>query len=310
LSNARHDYSNRGRWLIDGLSDDLVQIHGIKRILHETTTKYQQAQIIDTTTFGMCLVLDGKIQSGELDEFIYHESLVHPAMIAHSNPESVFIAGGGEGATLRDVLLHKTVKKAVMVDIDEEVVRLCEKYLPTFHRGSFDDKRAEVRFEDARKYISETRERFDVALIDLADPVEEGPARFLYTREFYQLVKSKLKPGGIMSVQSGQCGWINLDNFLAINGTLKSIFKFVRPYHVYVPSFVDLWGFHSVSDDVDVNGLPSREINRRVRERVSRDLRTYDGVAHAGMFSLPKRLRRRLLRARKVITDQTPISVK
>ena len=91
-------------------------------------------------------------------------------------------------------------------------------------------------------------ERFDVAIIDLADPVEEGPARMLYTREFYQLVKDKLSPGGIMVVQSGQSGWMNLDNFFAINGTLKSIFKYVRPYQVYVPSFVDLWGFHTASD--------------------------------------------------------------
>jgi spermidine synthase len=309
LKTTRPDYFNKNRWLLDELSADLVQIHGIKRVLHETTTKYQQAQIIKTATFGTCLVLDGKIQSGEKDEFIYHESLVHPAMAAHENPEKVFIAGGGEGATLRDVLLHKTVKKAVMVDIDEEVVDLCREYLPTFHRGSFDDPRAEVRYEDARKYIQDTGERFDVALIDLADPVEEGPARFLYTREFYQLVKNKLNPGGIMAVQSGQSGWINLENFFAINGTLKSIFKYVRPYQVYVPSFVDLWGFHAVSDSIDVACLTPREINARLAKRVSGNLRTYDGVSHKGMFALPKRLRRKLAAARRVITDESPIAV-
>jgi spermidine synthase len=255
---ARPDYFNKNKWLIDELSQDLVQIHGIKRVLHDTTTKFQHAQIAETHIFGICLVLDGKIQSGEKDEFIYHESLVHPAMLAHPDPQDVFIAGGGEGATLRDVLLHRTVKKAVMVDIDEEVVRLCRKHLPTFHHGAFDDRRAQVIYDDARKYIAETRACFDVAIIDLADPVEEGPARMLYTREFYHLVKNKLKPGGIMVVQSGQSGWINLHNFCAINRTLRSIFKVVRPYQVYVPSFVDLWGFHTASDNLDPTRLSPR----------------------------------------------------
>jgi spermidine synthase len=303
------NFYNNKKWLIDELSTDLVQIHGIKHVLHDTTTRFQHAQIMETATFGICLVLDGKIQSGEKDEFIYHESLVHPAMIAHPRPRNVFIAGGGEGATLRDVLMHKTVVKAVMVDIDEEVVNLCRKYLPTFHRGSFDDKRAELRYEDARKYIADTRDRFDVAIIDLADPVEAGPAQMLYTQEFYQLVKDKLTPGGIMVVQSGQSGWINLNNFFSINGTLKSIFKYVCPYQVYVPSFVDLWGFHVVSDVVDAGRLSPREINSRIAERVSGSLQTYDGISHQGMFSLPKRLRRKLGRTHKVITDQSPLIV-
>ncbi|MFA5079331.1 MAG: polyamine aminopropyltransferase [Dehalococcoidia bacterium] len=306
---TRPDYFNSKKWLIDELSDDLVQIHGVKRVLHDKKTRFQHAQISETHTFGICLVLDGKIQSGEKDEFIYHESLVHPAMLAHPDPKSVFIAGGGEGATLRDVLKHRTVRRAVMVDIDGEVVRLCRKYLPTFHQGAFDDKRAVVLHDDARKYIAETKERFDVAVIDLADPVEEGPARMLYTQEFYSLVRDKLRPGGIMVVQSGQSGWINLDNFVAINGTLKSIFKIVRPYQVYVPSFVDLWGFHTASDSLDPARLSPREINKRISDRVNGRLRSYDGIAHRGLFSLPLRLRRKLSRSRRIITDASPIAV-
>jgi len=303
------DYFDRDKWLIDELSEDLVQIHGIQRVLHARATSFQQAQIVKTHTFGICLVLDGKIQSGAKDEFIYHESLVHPAMLAHPKPQNVFIAGGGEGATLRDVLMHKTVNKAVMVDIDEQVVKLCSRYLPTFHRGAFKDKRAEVRYEDARKYIAETKERFDVAVIDLADPVEEGPARMLYTREFYQLVKDRLLPGGIMVVQSGQSGYINVDNFCAINGTLRSLFTMVRPYQVYVPSFVDLWGFHTASDTIDPKRLKPGEINKRIKARISGNLRSYDGIAHGGLFPLTTTLRRKLRGVRKIITDASPISV-
>ena len=303
------DYSNEEKWLIDELSPDLVQIHGLRRVLCSTATKFQKAQIVETKTFGICLVLDGKIQSSAKDEYIYHEALVHPAMLTHPEPHSIFIAGGGEGATLRNVLMHKTVERAVMVDIDKEVVDMCRKYLPNFHKGAFEDKRARVVYKDARKYLQETDECFDVAIIDLVDPVEEGPARMLYTREFYQLVKDRLRPDGIIVVQSGQAGWINLKNFFAINRTLKGIFKIVRPYRVYVPSFVDMWGFHIASDTLDATALSCREINQRIAERLSSRLKSYDGQVHKSLFVLPKQLRKQMARSKEVIIDAAPIMV-
>ena len=85
--------------------------HSLSKIVFQTITKYQKAEIINSRAFGQCLILDGKTQSSEADEYIYHESLVHPAAILHSNPETVFIGGGGEGATLREILKHKPVKR-------------------------------------------------------------------------------------------------------------------------------------------------------------------------------------------------------
>ena len=93
-------------------------MYHLDEVLYDGRTDYQSVKIVRTSSFGLCLVLDGKIQSSEADEFIYHETLVHPAMLTHPDPKNVFIAGGGEGATLRDVLRHKSVQKAVMVDID------------------------------------------------------------------------------------------------------------------------------------------------------------------------------------------------
>lgn len=91
------------KWLQDSISENFVQLHRIQEVLYAGQTKYQAVQIIRSGSFGTCLVLDGKIQSAEADEFIYHEALVQPSMIAHPHPETVFIAGGGEGATLREV---------------------------------------------------------------------------------------------------------------------------------------------------------------------------------------------------------------
>ena len=115
------------KWFYDRISQDFIQLYRIEEVLYTGQTKFQSAEVIRSGSFGKCLVLDGKIQSSEVDEFIYHEALVQPPMITHPCPETVFIAGGGEGATLREVLSHKTVKRAVMVDIDEEVIALCKK---------------------------------------------------------------------------------------------------------------------------------------------------------------------------------------
>jgi spermidine synthase len=283
-------------------------LHSIKERIYSGRSKFQSIDIINTGSFGICLVLDGKIQSSEADEFIYHEALVHPAMLTHPQPERVFIAGGGEGATLREVLAHKTVKKAVMVDIDEEVVSLCRRFLPSWHQNAFDDPRAELHFVDARKYLDESSDKFDVIIIDLVDPLEQGPARLLYTQEFYQIVKQKLGPDGIMSVQAEPAEWRNLDNFTAIVSTLRTVFPIARPYQVHVPSFLGLWGFVAASQSLDPSELTPKEIDTRISTRISKKLKSYDGLTHQAMFTIPKHIRQQLAASKKIITDKQPIS--
>ncbi len=292
----------------DHISPDLTVSHSIKERIYSGRSKFQSVDIINTGSFGVCLVLDGKIQSSEADEFIYHEALVHPAMLTHPRPERVLIAGGGEGATLREVLAHKTVKKAVMVDIDEEVVKLCRRFLPSWHEKAFDDPRAELHYADARQYLEESSDKFDVIIIDLVDPLEQGPARLLYTREFYQVVKQKLGASGIMSVQAEPSEWGNLDNFTAIANTLRNVFSTARPYQVHVPSFFALWGFVAASESLDPAKLTSEEIDARISTRISRKLRSYDGLTHQAMFAIPKHIRWRLAASKRIITDEQPIS--
>jgi spermidine synthase len=299
---------DKHRRFSDHISPDLTVLHSIKERIYSGRTKFQSVDIINTGSFGVCLVLDGKIQSSEADEFIYHEALVHPAMLTHARPERVFIAGGGEGATLREVLAHKTVKKAVMVDIDEEVVKLCRRFLPSWHQKAFDDPRAELHFADARQYLEESSDEFDVIIIDLVDPLEQGPARLLYTREFYQVVKQKLGQAGIMSVQAEPSEWGNLHNFTAIANTLGNVFSIARPYQVHVPSFFGLWGFVAASQSLDPAKLTSEEIDARISKRISKKLKSYDGLTHQAMFTIPRHIRRQLTATKRIITDKQLIS--
>jgi len=297
------------KWFYDRICQDLIQLHSIKEVLYSGRTKFQSVEIIRTGAFGRCLVLDGKIQSSEVDEFIYHEALVQPPMITHPSPEAVFIAGGGEGATLREVLSHNTVKRAVMVDIDEEVVAICQKLLPHYNRGSFADRRTELHHVDARDYLAKCGEAFDIIFIDLPDPIEEGPAYLLYTQEFYQLVRDSLKVNGIICVQAGSAAWTELLNFTAVNNTLRSVFPIVCPYQIDVPSFGGPWGFCLASSELNPILLSPAEIDNRISVRSLTDLKFYDGLTHQGMFSLPKHLRGELSRQQRLITDNEPLYI-
>ena len=296
-------------WFQEYLTPNLIQYVGVRERLFAGRTRYQQVEILDTLDFGCTLILDGKTQSSEADEFVYHEALVHPAMVTHPNPESVFIAGGGEGATLREALAHGSVKSAVMVDLDGEVVDICRRFLPNHHRGAFDDPRVELHFADARQYLENTSQTFDVILIDLPDPQEAGPAGMLYTRNFYDLVRRRLNPGGLVAVQSEQCMSGNLDAYAAIGSTLRSVFPGVYPYHAMIPSFSFDWGFNVASTGPSPLDLTPDEIDRRLGERGCDLLLSYDGRSHAGLFMLARHLREAVESETRIITEDDPLVV-
>ncbi len=294
------------KWFLDILSPDEGHVHGIKTVLFSKQTKFQQVEIMDTGGYGLCLVLDGKIQSSEKDEFIYHEALVHPAMLAHPDPKRVFVVGGGEGATLREVLRHRSVEHAMMVDIDQEVVESCKKHLPQLHQGSFDDPRAEVKFLDARKVLEESQDRYDIIVIDISEPVVEGPAYLLYTKEFYNLVQKRLTPNGLITLQAGTTAHTCFDCFNAVYQTIKSV-PIAVPYEAWIPSFGLPWGFIAASNTVDPR-QPSREdVDKAIATRLKGGLQYFDGETHQGQYKLGKHTREALAKGTRIIEDNHPL---
>ena len=299
-----------GAWHYETITPDLVQAERVVGLLYEGRTAYQHVAVQDTACFGRSLVLDDKTQSTAADEFIYHEALTHPAMLAHPNPRDVFIAGGGEGATARETLAHNTVQSAVMVDLDREVVELCRQHLPDFHRGAFDDPRLELIHADAYAYLEQTDRSFDVAIIDVPDPLEEGPALMLFTVEFYRLLRSRLNPGGIMVAQSGPTGPAFYEQcFSAVANTIGDVFPQFHACEAFVPSFGSTWGFALGSLGPDPTAMGADEVDALIERRVDSELRYYDGITHRGMFSLPKYMRAALAAETRTITRDNPIFV-
>jgi len=298
------------KWFFETTTPVEGHFHALTRTLFSLDTPFQRIEILETASYGKCLVLDGRIQSSVTDDFIYHETLVHPAMVLHPRPETALVVGGGEGATLREILRYPSIRKAVMVDIDQAVVDACRQHLPEMHQNAFADPRTELRHEDARAYLETTRERFDVAIIDLTEPLEEGPACLLFTREFYRIVSDRLTDQGVLALQAGMTKIGELAFYAAITRTLEQVFPVVAPYQSFVPCFGTPWGFIVASKRADPRALSLEGIDQLVRERVTGDLLFYDGLAQRHMFSLPKFLRRAIAAGDRVVTDAEPLLVR
>ncbi len=277
----------------------------MKRILYSGRSKYQEIDVVETQDFGLCLVLDGKVQSSLVDEFIYHEALVHPAMVTHPCPEKVLVIGGGEGGTVREVLKHNIVKDVVMVDIDEEVIRVSKTFMPQLSAGAFEDKRLKLVIDDGRAYLKKTNERYDVILIDVTDPLPEGPSYLLYTKQFYELVKERLKPDGLMATQATSV-FYSRKSYTLIYNTLRQVFPVVRAYSAWIPSYVSAWGFVLASLKHDPLSLSNEEVERRLSERGVSNLKFYCPDYHRPLFTLPLYLRKALEEEREVATDEMP----
>jgi spermidine synthase len=298
------------KWFFETTTPVEGHMHAIVRTIAALQTKFQQVEIMETASYGKVLVLDGRIQSSQADEFIYHDALVHPGMLtAEASPRTALVIGGGEGATLREILRYPSITRAVMVDIDGEVVELCRRHLPEMHQGAFDDPRAEVRHEDARGYLERTTERFDVITIDLVEPLEEGPACMLFTQEFYTLVRDRLTPGGTMTMQAGMTKVGETAFFSAIHRTLREVFPVVAGYQAFISCFGTPWGFIVASRKVDPRGLAVDAVDRLIAERVPGGLAHWDGVTQGHCLALPKYIRLAIDAQTRVSTDANPLIV-
>lgn len=295
-------------WLVE--QTDPNEIHLYKRTskIEAKPTKFQSVEFVESVSYGTMLVLDGAIQSAEDDEYLYHEALVHPGMITHPNPKQVLVIGGGEGATLREVFKHPTVESVVMVDIDQELVEMCQERLGSWHQGAFKNPKLTLLHEDGRAYLEKTDAQFDVIISDITDILEEGPALALYTKEFYALCRERLTPDGVLVVQALELTPTDWTEHATLARTIAASFEIVRSYIMFVPAFICTWGYLIATNSTDPAALPASEIARRIQERnLEAKLESYDEITHLGMFCLPKDLRKNLAKPGSLIEDGKPL---
>ena len=250
----------------------------IKEKLFETQSKYQRIEIYETEGFGKLFVLEGTVQLVEQGEGSYHEPLVHPALLAHPHPQRILIIGGGDGGTLREVLKHKTVEKAVMVEIDELVVEVSKIYLG-IDRGAFDDPRAELVIGDGVEYVKNTKEKFDVIIIDSTDPV--GPAKRLFSEGFYRSAYNALNEQGIVVTQAGSV-YLFTNELLEAHKAMKNVFDKVYYFSFPVIGYASPWSFLvGVKGNIDFTKVD-------LKRAEGLELIYYDPERHETLFQMPK----------------------
>ncbi|MGK7892032.1 MAG: fused MFS/spermidine synthase [Leptolyngbyaceae cyanobacterium] len=293
-------------WVKEYVNSWDIYQHHVKQILASKQTAYQKMAIVETGSGGKALVLDGDWQSCTDDEFLYHEPLVHPAMIAHQAPKTALVLGGGEGATVREILRWQTIERVVMVDIDQDVVDACLQYLPEMHQGAFEDARVELVIGDALDYLAQNQERWDIIISDLTEPTESGPSFRLFTREYFQQIKDKLEPGGFFVLQAGTTAIAELSPHACTVKTLGTVFSDVISYSSVIPSYGVPWGF-ALASDTPINPRPDPEsIDALLAAKTIGGFRFLDGSALLGLLQTPLYVRQAIASADQIYTLQAP----
>jgi spermidine synthase len=283
------------QWYTEQFAPTELHAHAIEETYYAGRTPFQSVAVLRTPVFGKMLVLDGDTQSSQADEKIYHETLVHPAMASVDDRSEVLILGGGEGATLREVLRDPAVRRCTMVDIDGDVVELSKKYLPEWSDGAFNDPRARVIIGDALRFLKEDTDRYGVVISDLTEPLPDSPSFPLFNGEVFRDIKARLAPGGVYVLQASTAGFHNMALHAKMARSLRAYFRHVRSFYTHVPAFDNDWAFLACSDDVDVVTTAADRIDAYVRSLRGANV-FYDGETHRRLFALPLYLRRELAR--------------
>ncbi len=258
----------------------------VRRLVESTTSEFQRIDVIETDEFGKALVLYGSLMVADGDTNAYNEMLAHVPLFVHPNPREVLIIGGGDGGCLTNVLMHPEVQRGSICEIDRMVVEVSQKHFPRLAKG-FDDPRCRLIIQDGKDLIESTKDKFDIILLDLSDPV--GPAAELFQKPFHQNVYDRLNPDGILVAQS-ESPLFNPETVRAMYGNLKDIFPIVQMYTCLMPIYPSsFWSFAFCSKKYD----PLDDFDQARYDNTDLSACTYynDNI-HFGAFALPRYVRK------------------
>ena len=281
-------------WVNETLYAGWGQRFRVVRELARTRSDFQDILIFESETHGRVMLLDGAVQITEMDEFVYQEMLTHVPLLAHGEAKRVLIIGAGDGGVLRRVLQHRNVERAVMVEIDGEVIRLAKEFLPGIAGDAWNDPRAEVLVADGIDYVRRAEAgSFDVVIVDSTDPI--GVGEVLFTDEFYANTARLLTDRGIVV---NQCGVPAMQAEELAETSLRrgKAFPDISAYVAAVPTYVGgLMTLGWAAKDASMRKLATEEIRRRAeRAGILGTTGYWTPEIHAGAFNLPPYIARHL----------------
>jgi len=280
-----------GPQITEWLNEHVGCVFAAGPTLADFQTPYQHVEVMETPQFGRIFRLDGYMMTSEADEWFYHENLNHLPAITHPAPRQALIIGGGDGGSARQLLKYRHLQRVVLCELDAGVVDIARRFFDKVHQGAFEDPRLELKIGDGLAYVAESREQFDLIVLDLTDP--QGFAEPLYTRAFFEDCARLLGENGLLSLHVGSPQF-HPERFSRLIGNLKAVFPQVRPYLVPIAIYGGLWGMACASRSLDPKALSAEEVERRLTERGVDGLNYYNGDTHVGALALPNFVRRLL----------------
>ena len=253
-------------------------------VLERQSTPYQSLEVLHTPSFGRVLRLDGRFMTSEKEEFFYHESLVHPAAIAHDAPVRCLIIGGGDGGAAEELLKHPSVREVVIAELDARVIEVAREQLHAVHRGALDDARVHIEIGDGMAYVDRSPGQFDLILMDLTDP--DTPASTLYEPAALARMQRALAPGGALVLHLGSPVF-HPTQVRSLLGRLSERFACVSPYGLYIPLYGAYWGLAVASDTLHPRALTVESVQQRIDARRITRLQHYNAEVHGALFALP-----------------------
>lgn len=268
-------------WITDQGGEAFAHIYRVDAVLHDERSAFQRVRVIENLDFGRMLILDDAVQTTERDEFIYHELLAHVPLCTHPAPRRVLIIGGGDGGLLRETLRHP-IEHATMVEIDRAVIDATLRWIPSIPANCYDDPRARLLVDDGIRFVRESAERFDVAMVDSTDP--KGPSLGLFSSEFYGQMAGLLGKDGVLAVQSGSPLY-QQDLIAMVRRHMAPHFRWVGTYLGAVPTYPGVfWTFTVGSQGRDPVEVNPEELVGRMRHIPTR---YYIPAAHRSLFVPP-----------------------
>ncbi|MEJ7745920.1 MAG: polyamine aminopropyltransferase [Luteimonas sp.] len=252
----------------------------ITKKLDDVQSPYQHIEIFETTDWGNLMLIDGAVMLTTRDNFLYHEMMSHPALFTHAEPKHVVIIGGGDCGTLREVLKHPGIAKAVQCDIDEQVTRMAEKWFPELCDSNH-DARAELLFDDGIAYMKHyDADSIDIVIVDSTDPV--GPAEGLFNKSFYESCFRALKDDGIL-VQQSESPLVLLDLINAMRAEMrKAGFTTFKTLPFPQPCYPTGWWSATLAKKS--GDFKFRKVDVRAK---TFDTKYYSADIHHGALTLP-----------------------
>jgi len=254
----------------------------VDKQLYSGQSEFQRIDVFSSPEFGRFLTLDGYMMLTEKDEFIYHEMITHVPMAVHPGVKKVLVIGAGDGGVIRELTRYSEIEQIDMVEIDEEVVKVCREYLPQT-AGKLDEERVHIYYEDGLKFVRDKEGEYDLIIVDSTDPF--GPGEGLFTKEFYGNCYKALREDGIM-VNQHESPFYEEDRNACQRAHKRIVesFPISRVYQAHIPTYPSghwLFGFASKKYH------PVKDLDEKRWNDLGITTKYYTTNLHQGAFALP-----------------------